>query len=221
MNQNHIRIIKRYTISLIGLASMALAVALMAKTALGISPIQSICYVIYRGFPQYLSLGTLIFCWNCTLLLLQIIILGKKFHLINLVQLPLSLFFGWAVDLWGQAFAWFSLSYIVWRILLMFCAVVILAFGISVMLAPQTVMNPGEAFVSAVSEKSGISFARIKVLTDTSIITLSILLSFILFGMWKFDIIGIGTLTSGLSVGFMIGFFNKRVQPFINQICSK
>lgn len=221
MKQNIRQVIKRYVVFLVGLAIMALAVALMTKAALGISPIQSICYVLYLGFPEHLSLGTLIFCWNCVLFLLQPVILGKRFQLINLVQLPLSLFFGWTVDVFGSILAPVAPTLFVWRLLLMFCAVAVLSLGISITLAAKTVMNPGEAFVAAVSTKSGIAFSRVKVATDLIIITTSVIASFALFGKWRLDTIGIGTLTSGISVGFIVGWFSRRISPLVDQFCNR
>ena len=220
MNHHIRQLIKRYVTFLVGLAVMALAVALMTKAALGISPIQSICYVVYLGFPQHLSLGTLIFCWNCVLFLLQPVILGKRFQRINLVQLPLSLFFGWTVDGFGAMLSGLAPTLLLWRILLMLCAVAVLALGISITLAAKTVMNPGEAFVAAVSEKTGIALSRVKVATDLIIITVSVITSFALFGRWRFDTIGIGTLTSGTCVGFIVGFFSRRIAPIVDKFCD-
>lgn len=214
-------LIKQYTVFVVGLAVMALAIATMSHAALGISPVQSLSYVIYNRFSQYISLGTLMFIWNCILFVMQPILLGRRFKLINILQLPLSLFFSWAVDAFVSLLSFISPTLFIWKLLLMLASVVALALGISITLAARTIMNPGEAFVAALAERSGFSFSRVKMATDIGIISAALIASFLFFGRWRSDIIGLGTLTSGIGVGFLIRFFNKILAPVAEKMCNK
>ena len=87
---------KRYLLFIISLFCTAMGVSLAVKGGLGTSPISSVAYALSLNTP--ISLGYLLFIWNMTLLLLQIIILRKDFQKIQLMQIPLSLIFGWFTD---------------------------------------------------------------------------------------------------------------------------
>ena len=213
-------LVRRYLVFLLGLAVMALAVAVMSKAALGISPIQSLCYVIYRRFPDHISLGTLVFGWNCTLLLLQWPLKGRSFAWINLLQIPLSLFLGSMVDVFGKLLVWLTPESILVRVFIMLCGVVILAFSISIMVAAKTVMNPGEAFVAVLADKLGRPFGRIKIAVDVMLITAAVIVSLFLFGKWRFDIIGLGTVVAATTTGFFVGIMNQFIKPAVEFICS-
>ncbi|MDE6700465.1 MAG: YitT family protein, partial [Acetatifactor sp.] len=91
-------IAKRYVLFIISLFFAALGVAFTKHGELGVSPISSVANVMSYKF-SHLSLGTWLIIWNCVLIAGQILILRKKFQLIQLLQIPLSFLFGWFTDL--------------------------------------------------------------------------------------------------------------------------
>ncbi|MCH5349434.1 MAG: YitT family protein, partial [Oscillospiraceae bacterium] len=91
-------IAKRYILFIISLFFAALGVAFTKSGELGVSPISSVANVLSLKFSA-LSMGTWLIIWNCVLILGQILILRKKFQLIQLLQVPLSFLFGWFTDL--------------------------------------------------------------------------------------------------------------------------
>ena len=88
---------KRYVLFIISLFFSALGVAFTKHGELGVSPISSVANVLSCTKGGF-SLGVWLIIWNCVLILGQIIILRKKFQLIQLLQIPLSFLFGYFTD---------------------------------------------------------------------------------------------------------------------------
>ena len=86
-------VVRRYLTATVSLVFFALGVTLMTRSQLGISPIQSVAYVVYNRLAQYTTLGTVVLCWNCAQVLLQWPMLGRRFGWKQLIQVPLSAFF--------------------------------------------------------------------------------------------------------------------------------
>ena len=62
-----------------GLFLSALGVALLKKSALGVSPISSAANIVSIAVPE-LSLGTWLIIWNCVLIWGQFLILRRDFR---------------------------------------------------------------------------------------------------------------------------------------------
>ena len=88
--------IKRYFIFLVGLFVNSLGVSLITKGNLGTSPISSIPYVLSLNFP--FSLGNFTIVFSLLLIFLQFLLLGKNFKAEHLLQIPVSMVFGYFID---------------------------------------------------------------------------------------------------------------------------
>ena len=88
---------KRYLIFLVGLFVNSLGVSLITKANLGTSPISSIPYVLSLNFP--FTLGNFTIFFSIFLIVLQLIILRKNFKLEHILQIPVSIIFGYFIDL--------------------------------------------------------------------------------------------------------------------------
>ena len=121
---------KRYVLFIISLFFSALGVAFTKHGELGVSPISSVANVLSCTKGAF-SLGVWLIIWNCVLILGQIIILRKKFQLIQLLQIPLSFLFGYFTDfgLWLVDFIPAE-SYIM-RLVMVVVGIVILGFGVT------------------------------------------------------------------------------------------
>ena len=89
--------LKRYVVFLIGLFINSFGVSLITKANLGTSPISSIPYVLSLNFPFTLGQFTIIF--SLLLILIQLLILRKNFKAEHLLQIPISILFGYFIDL--------------------------------------------------------------------------------------------------------------------------
>ena len=201
-------IAKRYILFIFGLFFAALGVAFTKHGELGVSPISSVANVLSCKFSAF-SLGTWLIIWNCILIVGQIVVLRKKFQLIQLLQVPLSFLFGWFTDfgLWmvsplpAQAYPM--------RLLMVLIGVGILGFGISLAVIANVVMNSGEAFVKAVADGLGKNFGDVKVAFDVFCVALALVLSLLFFRA----VVGTreGTVISALCTGLAVKFFTGRL----------
>ena len=89
--------LKRYIVFLIGLFINSLGVSLITKANLGTSPISSIPYVLSLNFP--FTLGQFTIAFSLLLILIQLAILRRNFKAEHVLQIPISILFGWFIDL--------------------------------------------------------------------------------------------------------------------------
>ena len=79
-------LIRRYVFFLLGLFVNSLGISLITKANLGTSPISSIPYTLSLGFPLSLGMFTMIF--SMLLMVIQLVILRKRFSKELWLQLP-------------------------------------------------------------------------------------------------------------------------------------
>lgn len=200
---------KDYILFIFGLFVSGVGVAITKKGELGVSPISSTANVMSIYLPQ-LTLGNWLIIWNCLLILGQIIILRKNFQLYQFLQVPLSFVFGYFTDFGTWMMSFFNVDVYIERILCVLIGTVLLAFGISITVTVNVIMNSGEAFVKALSDTINKEFGSVKIVFDISCVTFSILLSLLFF---KGKIVGTreGTLIAALLTGVFVKFFMKTV----------
>lgn len=211
---NKKEIIKRYVLLIIGLFFSALGVAFTKHGELGVSPISSVANVLSCKF-DFLSIGVWLIIWNCILILGQILILRNKFQLIQLLQIPLSILFGYFTDIGMWIVSGIPIDLYIVKILMVLAGIIILGFGISLSVIANVIMNSGEAFVKAIADTTHKQFGNVKVAFDVSCVVIAVLLSLIFF---NFNIVGMreGTIISALLVGVVVKFFNKNLQQPLN-----
>jgi len=207
------KLLKRSIILVIGLFIMAIGVALSIKANLGTSPVSCVPYVYSLGFPM--TVGLLSIIVNVLMILLQIVLLRKEYQLIQLVQLPVALIFGFFID-----FAMFLLSglqtsnYIYqWILCLLSC--VIIAFGVFLEVKANVTYLAGEGLSIAISKAFNKEFGKAKVGVDASLVIIGVASSFIL--LHRLEGIREGTIAAALLVGTIARFYNKNFK-FIDSL---
>ena len=212
-------IIKRYVLFIISLFFAALGVAITKRGELGVSPISSVANVLSCKFSA-LSMGTWLIIWNCVLIVGQVIILRRKFQLIQLLQVPLSFLFGYFTDFGMWCVSFISVNAYPVRLLMVIAGVAVLAFGISLAVIANVIMNSGEAFVKAVSDTIHKNFGNVKIVFDISCVTLSVIMSLVLF---DFSLVGTreGTIISAFITGVFVKFFTGMLSSPLNSIISE
>ena len=173
-------IIKRYVLFVISLFFSALGVAFTKTGGLGVSPISSVANVLSIEFTN-ISIGSWLIITNCLLIAGQIILLRKHFKMIQLLQIPLSFLFGWFTDLGMVIASFVPVNTYFMQLFMVVAGVVILGFGISLSVIANVIMNSGEAFVKALADTLNKNFGNVKVVFDISCVTLSVVLSLVLF----------------------------------------
>lgn len=212
-------ILKRYLLFIFSLFFAALGVAITKHGELGVSPISSVANVLSYKFSS-LSLGTWLIIWNCILILGQIVLLRRNFQLIQFLQIPLSFLFGYFTDfgMWCVSFIPVN-SYPV-QLLMIVIGVIVLGFGIALAVIANVIMNSGEAFVKALSDKINRSFGNTKIGFDISCVLFSIILSLFFFNC---SIVGTreGTIISAICTGIVVKFFQRHLNGPIENILTK
>ncbi len=214
-----IELLKRYLVFIVGLFFAGIGVAFTKCGELGVSPISSVANIMSCKYTA-LSLGDWLIIWNCVLIVLQIIVLRKDFKIIQLLQIPLSFLFGWFTDFGMWIVSYISVPNYAVKLILLFAGIIILAFGITLSVIANVIMNSGEAFVKAVSDKSKIKFGNVKILFDISCVVTAVILSLIFFNG---QIIGTreGTIISALCTGIVVNFFTKYIKKPVDKLIAE
>jgi uncharacterized membrane protein YczE len=199
--------VKRYVIFFVGLFISSLGVSFVTKANLGTSPISSIPYVLSLGFQPTLGQFTIVF--SLLLIALQMILLKKKFKKRDLLQIPVSVVFGYFID--GTMFLLKGLvpeSY-GFKLLALLAGCTILAIGVYFEVIANVVMLPGEAFVKAVTVSFHTDFGLTKVCFDAAMTAVAAVSSALLFHTLS----GVreGTVIAALVVGLIAKFWGKAL----------
>ncbi len=197
--------LKRYIIFFLGLFISSLGISMITKANLGTSPISSIPYVLSLNRPLTLGEYTIIF--SLFLILLQLIILRKNFKLEHILQIPISVAFGYFIDLTTYFLSFVNPTLYVMKLVYLIIGCVILAFGVYMEVLANVAMLPGESLVRAISITWKTDFGTTKVCVDVSMTVIAIILSFALAG----ELLGVreGTVIAALIIGFIARFFGK------------
>lgn len=206
--------LKRYLLFLAGLFVNALGVSLVTKASLGTSPISSIPYVLSLNYP--LTLGNFTIIFSIFLILLQLLILRKNFKIENVLQIPVSIAFGYFIDLTMYMFFWVDPQNYVVKLISLLAGCVVLGFGVYMEVLADVVMLPGESFVRAIVQTWNTNFGTTKIIFDSSMTIMAGVLSVLFFG--KLNGVREGTIMAALLVGFIARLFGKYlefVKPYI------
>ena len=206
--------LKRYLLFLVGLFINALGVSLVTKASLGTSPISSIPYVLSLNFPFTLGNFTIIF--SILLILLQILILRNNFKMENILQIPVSIAFGYFIDLTMYLFFWVNPGNYAVKLIALLAGCIVLGFGVYLEVLADVVMLPGESFVRAIVQTWNTNFGTTKIIFDSSMTVIAGVLSFVFSG--RLNGVREGTIIAALLVGFIARLFGKHlefVRPYI------
>lgn len=199
--------LKRYLIFLVGLFVNSLGVSLITKANLGTSPISSIPYVLSLNFP--FTLGNFTIFFSIFLIVLQLIILRKNFKLEHILQIPVSIIFGYFIDLTMILFSWVNPEAYVMKIVYLLIGCLILGVGVYMEVLADVVMLPGESFVRAIVLTWKTNFGTTKICFYVSMAVIAAVLSFVFAG--RLDGVREGTVIAALLVGFIARLIGKKL----------
>ena len=198
---------KRYLIFLVGLFVNSLGVSLITKANLGTSPISSIPYVLSLNFP--FTLGNFTIFFSIFLIVLQLIILRKNFKLEHILQIPVSIIFGYFIDLTMILFSWVNPEAYIMKIVYLLIGCLILGVGVYMEVLADVVMLPGESFVRAIVLTWKTNFGTTKICFDVSMLVIATVLSFVFAG--RLAGVREGTVIAALLVGFIARLIGKKL----------
>ena len=190
----------------VGLFIMTIGIALSVKSNLGVSPVSSIPYTMTCVWGIEMGKATIIF--HAALVLIQILILRKRFKPINLLQVVVGIVFGYFTTFCNYLATFLpSTDNIAMRIGLMLVSTVFIAVGIFFYLPANLIPLAGEGVMQAVSDVTKIEFSKVKMGFDCSMVIISVITCLIC--IHSLGSVGAGTVIAAFLVGFNLGRVNK------------
>lgn len=180
MKDDNRKIFIKILFFVLGVFINSFAIVLITKGNLGTSQISSIPYVLSLIYEN-LTFGTATFILNVVFLLGQIFILKGKINIKILLQLPASFLLGYFINLNMVFLDFVNPDGFILKLICLLLGCVILAFGISIEVAPDIVKIPGEGIVFTISKEKNIKFGRVKVLFDIILVLIALVISFVSF----------------------------------------
>lgn len=207
---------KKIVIYVIGLFFYSLGIAFTAKANLGIAPISTFPYALSFILP--FSFGICTFFLTITYILIQVILLGKDFERRQYLQVVVGILFSTFVD-----FSMFILSGIdpvayISKFAYLIIGCFIIAFGITLTVVTNVIIPPAEGAINAIAIKLNKEFANVKIVFDSSIVVLAIIVS-IAF-LERLEGFKEGTIISIFVTGYFTKVLMKILGEKIKKICK-
>lgn len=141
------------------------------------------------------------------MIILQILILRKNFKLVDILQIPVSIIFGYFIDFCMMLLSFVNPQIYLWKLVYLFIGCIILGTGVYLEVLANVVMLPGEAFVRAVTVTWKTDFGITKIVFDVFMAVTAGVLAIVFFG--KLQGVREGTVAEALLVGFTARTWGK------------
>lgn len=204
MKQNHLKI--RTALYFVGLFVMTIGIALSVKSNLGVSPVSSIPYTMTCVWGIEMGKATILF--HVVLVLLQILLLRRKFKPAQLLQVLVGVSSAisppsvtiWSLScprrkIWSSGWGWSWPARYSWP------------SASSSTSPPDLIPLAGEGAMQAVSSVTGIEFPKVKIGFDCTMVLVSVLTC--LTCLHSLGSVGAGTVIAAVLVGTLVGMLNR------------
>ena len=189
--------LKRVVLLALGLTVMAFGVALSIDAALGTSPISTVPYV--TAAISGLTVGQTTIVMNAGFVLIQILILRRRYEWFQILQFPAAVLFGSMIDVAESVMEDVVPTNYVEQWVLCLIGILLIAFGISMEVTARLVTTAGEGVVLAVCQVSSVKFSNMKVAFDVTLVCIAVVLSLVFLG--RLDGVREGTVAAAILVG--------------------
>ncbi|GAA2028338.1 DUF6198 family protein [Yaniella flava] len=193
-------VVQRWLVFLLGVFVMSIGIALSVHGQLGTAPISTFPAVMDAATP--FSLGTFTALMNLTFVLLQILILRRRFRLFQLVQIPIAFVFGAVIDFSLLLTRWAQTDQYLLQWVVTILGALILGIGVYIQIQPKLLYLPGEGITMALTQVTSIRFGTMKQLVDWSIVLIAIAVSVLL--MQRLEGVREGTVFAAFAVGGVV-----------------
>lgn len=201
---------------IVSLLILGVGVSLAIRANLGSSPITCPPYVLSKTPSSPLTVGGYIFCMQFFFVLLQFVLLRKDFQKIQFLQLGVCLLFGFFTDFgmwlteplqWGDTWAGYTMRWVQLAV-----SGLILGIGVVWEVRSDVLLIPGEGLPVTIAKVFHIDFGKVKICFDVLLVVIAVVCSFLFFGCWRWDLVGVGTLFSMFYVGIIVRFVSPHMQ---------
>lgn len=211
MNRQNLRetqLPKRLCLYLFGLFLMTTGIAFSVMSDLGVSPLSTLPYAATICVGLDMGVGTTVM--HAFFVLLQIILLRKRFRPIMLLQIPAGIVFGLFTTLCNNLVGLIPhTDNIIMRLVFQLVSIVFVAVGIHFYLPANIMPLAGEGIVSAISETFRLQFPKVKIGFDCATVIVSAVICLTVKG--TLGSVGIGTVMSALLTGTVLAWIKKLV----------
>lgn len=197
--------VQRWLTFLTGVFVMSVGIALSVHGQLGTAPISTFPAVINAATSW--SVGSVTVLMNMVFVLVQILILRRRFQLFQLVQLPIAMVFGAVINLSLFLTSWTQTNNYLLQWVVTICGALILGIGVYIQIQPKLLYLPGEGLVMALTQVTGVRFGTMKQLVDWSLVIISAIVSLIL--MHQLEGVREGTVFAAFAVGGVVKFIGS------------
>lgn len=207
--------LRRCLLLVVGLVIMAFGVAFSIKAGLGTSPISSLPYVLSL-LPLHLTVGTATIAMHVTLIILQILLLRRRYDPFQLAQLPVALVFGSLTDFSVWALQGINVSAYPARWVLCIIGILLVGVGVSFEVTANVVTLAGEGMVLAVCKVFPVPFGNAKIGFDVTLVVIASVLSLLFLG----ELYGVreGTVAAAFCVGLVARQVNRPMRRFAQRV---
>lgn len=166
------------------------------------------------GRVASLSIGDYTNLMNMALVFGQILVLRRRFERVQLFQLVIGFLFGFLLDVNMHITSVAVCDTLPRQIMAQVAGCFVLGIGIAFEIRCGSVTMPGEGMPAAISKVAGVPFAKAKICVDISLVAIAVLLGYVFFGRWLWNVVGPGTLFAMFFVGMVVRFFDSRLGWF-------
>lgn len=204
-------LLARILLYLVGAFLLGFGIVLCVKCEMGVSPINSIPYVISHLVP--LSLGTLSIFFYLINIAVELILSSRKQYVAILLQLPVSLLFGLVIDLWDALLP--SAGTLPMRILCLCGSLFFTALGIMLIVAMHLVPDPPTGAVQTISRAAKKKMGSVKIVYDCSCVVTSLLIG--VLGTHRIIGFGVATIVSAVCVGRILALLQATAGKWLKR----
>lgn len=199
-------IVVRCIIYFFGLLIMTLGVAVSVKSDLGVSPVSSIPYTMTCVWGIEMGKATIVF--HAALVLVQVILLRRKFQLKNLLQIPVGVLFGYMTTFSNHLMMFLpDPGNIYIRLGMVVISTVLVAIGLFFYVPADIIPLAGEGVMLAISKVADKAFSTVKIAFDVTMVVISLITCLIL--IHSLGSVGIGTVIAAVMVGMVLKLITK------------
>lgn len=209
----------QHALLLLSMFFMTFGVALCVRSNLGSGVISSIPMSFTlageAGLAPAWTIGGYTNIMNIILVLAQVLILRRKFELIQLFQLVVGFVFGALLDLNMLITSYFSTYEAIYsQIIAQFAGATVLGCAVATEIRCGSVTMPGEGIQVAIARVTGRPFPVVKIAVDTTLVILAVISGYCFFGSWPWTVVGPGTLFAMFYVGYVVKLVNPHLGWF-------
>lgn len=190
----------------IGLFIMTVGIAFSVRSDLGVSPVSSPPYTLTVVWNVEMGMATFLF--HVALVLLQILLLRRKYKPKNLLQLAVGVVFGLFTTFCNSLVMMIPMpDSLPFRIIMLAVSIVIVAFGIFLYVPADIMPLAGEGTMLAISQVTGFKFSNVKIGFDVTVSVISLVIC--LITVHSPGSVGIGTVVSAVLTGAALGVITR------------